>query len=182
MKEGGEFEKIHNRIDTCSGRLHLRDLHDRGITGKGVSTAIIDQALLVEHEEYKDNLKMYEEIHWPVQNNEAQMHGPAVASIAVGKTVGVAPGADLYYIAEQHGDFVNNTFNWDFTWLAKSIDRIPEVNNTLPENTLLVPMDSRTTASPTGADDYVFSGTAAGAGPFPTSQASTPSHARSILK
>ena len=29
---------------------------------------------------------------------DAQMHGPAVSSIAVGKTVGVAPEADLYYI------------------------------------------------------------------------------------
>ncbi|MPN02052.1 hypothetical protein SDC9_149265 [bioreactor metagenome] len=61
------------------------------------------------------------------------MHGPAVASIAVGKTIGVAPDADLYYIAEQHGEFKNNSFEWDFIWLAKSIERILEVNETLPE-------------------------------------------------
>jgi subtilisin family serine protease len=91
----------------------LDKLHSSGITGKGVSIAIIDQALLVDHEEYKDNLKMYEEIHWPSdKNDQAQMHGSAVTSIAVGKTVGVAPGADLYYIAEQHGDFKNNNFDW----------------------------------------------------------------------
>lgn len=115
--------------------LGLEKLHKEGITGKGIAIAVIDQALLVDHEEYKDNLKMYEEIHWPKeQNDSAQMHGPAVASIAAGKTVGVAPQADLYYIAEQHGDFKDNSFNWDFTWLAQSIDRILEVNRTLPKD------------------------------------------------
>lgn len=113
--------------------LNLKELHKAGITGKGVGIAIIDQALLVEHEEYKDNLKMYEEIHWPAQqSSSAQMHGPAVASIAVGKTIGVAPEAELYYIAEQHGEFKDNNFDWDFTWLAQSIDRVLEVNKTLP--------------------------------------------------
>lgn len=111
--------------------LNIDKLHKEGITGKGIGIAIIDQALLVDHIEYKDNLKLYEEIHWP--NSEAQMHGPAVASIAVGKTIGVAPDADLYYIAEQHGEFKNNSFEWDFIWLAKSIERILEVNETLPE-------------------------------------------------
>lgn len=111
--------------------LKIKELHRMGITGKGIGVAIIDQALLVEHDEYKDNLKMYEEIHWP--KSPAQMHGPAVASIAVGKTAGVAPDADLYYIAEQHGEFKNSYFNFDFTWLAQSIDRILEVNKTLPK-------------------------------------------------
>jgi hypothetical protein len=62
------------------------------------------------------------------------MHGPAVASIAVGKTVGIAPEADLYYIAETHGVFVGTgKLNWDFTWLAKSINRLLEVNASLPK-------------------------------------------------
>lgn len=107
-------------------------LHEKGITGKNVGIAIIDQALLVDHTEYKDNLKMYEEIH--CLDTSAQMHGPAVASIAVGKTVGVAPAADLYYIAETHGDYRSSGFIWDFTWVAKSIDRILEVNKTLPND------------------------------------------------
>ncbi len=111
--------------------LGVNSLHIKGITGRGVGLAVIDQPLLTEHVEYKDRLKLYEEIHIPAYS-AAQMHGPAVASIAVGKTVGVAPGADLYYIAEYHGDFVKSGFNWDFTWLAKSIDRILEVNKTLP--------------------------------------------------
>lgn len=112
--------------------LNVKKLHKKGITGKGVGLAIIDQPLLVDHIEYKDNLKMYEEIH--SFGDQAQMHGPAVASIAVGKNVGVAPDADLYYIAETHGEYKNNDFEYDFTWVAKSIDRILEVNNTLPKD------------------------------------------------
>jgi hypothetical protein len=205
--------------------LGLRQLHTTGITGKGVGLAILDQTLLVDHVEYKDQLKMYEEIHNRI--GPAAMHGPAVASIAVGKTVGVAPGADLYYIAESH----ENNHIMDLVWMAESIDRIVKVNKMLPEGSkirvisislgindklkgydkvseainaakeegiytvyvesdpyiglgreplddpedaasygkgifwknslltdvgLLVPMDSRCTASPTGENDYVF--------------------------
>lgn len=84
--------------------LGVRRLHERGIDGHGISIGIIDQPLLVDHVEYRDRLRSYEEIHSPA-GAPAQMHGPAVASIAVGRTVGVAPGADVYYIAEQHGVF-----------------------------------------------------------------------------
>lgn len=112
--------------------LGIEKLHKTGVTGKGVGIGIIDQALLVEHVEYKDNLKLYEEIH--CADDTAQMHGPAVASIAVGKTTGVAPNADLYYIAETHGTYTSNGFEWDFTSIAESIDRILEVNKSLPKN------------------------------------------------
>lgn len=110
--------------------LGLHHLHRKGITGKGVGIAIIDQTLLVDHAEYKDRLRLYEEIHNPT--DVAAMHGPAVASIAVGKTLGVAPGADLYYIAETHGNFHNAKFDWDFSFLAQSIERILEINRQLP--------------------------------------------------
>ena len=110
--------------------LGLRRVHEMGITGQGVGIAIIDQPLLVDHAEYKNRLKFYEEIHQ--QPEQAAMHGPAVASIAVGKTVGVAPGADLYYIAETHGTYRQDGFDWDFGPVAKSIDRILEINRTLP--------------------------------------------------
>lgn len=111
--------------------LQIRKLHSQGISGKNIGLAIIDQTLLVDHVEYKDQLRLYEEIH----NNgkEASMHGPAVASIAVGKSVGVAPESDLYYIAETHGIYKNGSFNWDLSYLAKSIDRICYINSLLPQ-------------------------------------------------
>jgi hypothetical protein len=109
----------------------VRALHARGVTGAGVGIGVIDQALLVEHGEYRERLRCYEEIHW--RGEQAQMHGPAVASIAVGKTVGVAPAADLYYIAEMHGTRgALGKFEWDFTWLAQSIRRLLEINAALP--------------------------------------------------
>lgn len=107
--------------------LGVRQLHARGITGRGIGIGIIDQTLLVGHSEYRDRLRSYEEIH--LYGDDAQMHGPAVASIAVGRSVGVAPGADLYYIAETHGTYARpREFEWDFTPLARSIDRLLEIN------------------------------------------------------
>lgn len=112
--------------------LNINKLHEKGITGKGVGIAIIDQALLTDHEEYKDRLKFYEEIH---AEGEAQMHGSAVSSIAVGKNVGVAPEADLYYIAVDPSTLnSNNEMSMDFTYIAKAINRILEINKTLPND------------------------------------------------
>ena len=94
--------------------------------------AIIDQPLLVEHQEYKDRLRLYEEIHVK-PDTEASMHGPAVASIAVGKTIGVAPEADLYYIGSWTGDLGDGgSFIFNFKYYAQAIHRILEVNRQLP--------------------------------------------------
>ena len=113
--------------------LNIRTLHNQGITGKGVSIAIIDQPLLIDHKEYANRVKFYEEIN--IQKNaEAQMHGSAVLSIAAGETIGVAPEAEIYYIAETHGTNKKQVFEWDFTYLAQSIDRILEINKDLPND------------------------------------------------
>ena len=111
--------------------LRIREVHQMGIVGKGVGIGVIDQGLLVGHVEYRDRLRLYEEIHCADHN--ATMHGAAVSSIAVGKTVGVAPEADLYFIAETHGTWSpGSPFEWDFHWTAESIDRLLEINRTLP--------------------------------------------------
>ncbi len=108
--------------------LGVRRLHQQGITGRGVGVAIIDQTLLVDHQEYGDRLRLYEETDDIVKGwRNVQMHGPAVASLAVGKTVGVAPEADLYYIATARGGDGK-----DFGYLARSIRRILAVNERLP--------------------------------------------------
>jgi hypothetical protein len=115
--------------------LGIRGLHARGITGRGVSIAIIDQPLLVDHQEYADRLRLYEEINVK-PNTESQMHGPAVASIAVGKTVGVAPGANLYYIGAWTGDWGvgEGGFTYNFRYYAQGIRRILEINQQLPKD------------------------------------------------
>ena len=108
--------------------LGVRKLHEQGITGKGVGIAIIDQPLLVEHQEYINQLRFYEEINIK-SHVESQMHGPAVASIAVGRTVGVAPDADLYYVASWTFDDSGSN---NFTYKAQAIRRIIEINTQLP--------------------------------------------------
>ena len=221
--------------------LGIRNLHQQDVNGKGIGIAIIDQPLLVDHQEYKDRLRLYEEIN-VLPDTRAAMHGAAVTSIAVGKTVGIAPEADLYYIGSWTGDWGvgTNDFTWNFTYYAQAVRRILEINQDIPEDrkirviamqvgwspdqagydeittavneakaegifvvssslsetyglhfhgsgrnpladpndfqsyepgswwqkyfyenglradTLLIPMDSRTTASPTGTEDYVF--------------------------
>jgi len=53
------------------------------------------------------------------------MHGVAMASIAVGRNIGIAPKADLYFIAD---DFYNvEQKKVDFTKIADDILNIIEV-------------------------------------------------------
>lgn len=115
--------------------LGIRALHEEGITGKGIGIAIIDQTPLVDHEEYVNQIQVFEDGNGMAGTLfGTSMHGPAVASIAVGKTVGVAPDADLYFIAE--GD-CNKSFETtkktDFTCLAKDVLRVIGINQSLPE-------------------------------------------------
>lgn len=114
--------------------LGVRDLHDLGITGEGVRIAIIDQALMAGHIEYSDNLMFYERIN--SIDEFATIHGGGVTSIATGQTTGVAPGAQVFYIATSFGrrtqpdgpveDMLEN--------MAICIERIIEINSHLPKD------------------------------------------------
>lgn len=77
--------------------LGLRALHARGKDGRGVDIAIIDQPLVADHVETEGRLHLTAELD--VKDHPPEMHGPGVSSIAAGRTCGVAPGANLYYIA-----------------------------------------------------------------------------------
>lgn len=112
--------------------LGLKALHDKGITGKDINVAIIDYALLLDHVEFENRVKMYEHHHY--KGNTAQMHGPGVASILAGKTTGVAPQANLYFIACENYNVENQKMEIDHSWTAKAIDRIIEVNKVLPRD------------------------------------------------
>lgn len=127
-----DWQKIME-INTGPG-LGIRSLHEQGITGKGISIAIIDQPLLVDHQEYIDRIRLYEEIN-VTPDTEATMHGAAVTSLVVGKTVGVAPEADMYYIGSWTGDWNAETqeFTWNFEYYAQAVHRVLEINKSLPE-------------------------------------------------
>jgi hypothetical protein len=99
--------------------LGIKQLHDQGVTGKGIHVAIIDQPLLLGHIEYKDKLISYKEIQ--TGNADPQMHGPPVASILVGKTCGVAPGAILHYWAEP-------SWKGDYKYRCIALEQIIQFN------------------------------------------------------
>ena len=114
--------------------LGISQLHKKGFTGKGINIAIIDQCLLVDHPEYQENLKYYKEF-----GNErliekrgelpgggrASYHGPAVASLAVGKNCGSAPEAGLYFLSK----------GWRHSPMqcSEAIKHLIELNKKLPE-------------------------------------------------
>jgi hypothetical protein len=114
--------------------LGVRALHKQGITGQGIGIALIDQPLNQQHLEYAERLQVYESTGLD-STAKPEMHGAAVASLAVGKTVGTAPGADLYYIATRNGEFnAGGTFIYNYEYTAQAIRRILDINQSLPEN------------------------------------------------
>jgi hypothetical protein len=111
--------------------LGVRSLHARGITGRGVGIAVIDAELMPDHQEYASQLRWYEETQDLYQWDWfAPIHGSAIASIAVGETVGVAPEADLYYIGTCLG-ITYDSETQDYSYLARAISHILEINQRL---------------------------------------------------
>jgi subtilisin family serine protease len=99
--------------------LGIRELHKKGITGKGVKVAIIDQPLLLNHSEYKNKIAKYTTID--CKNVEPQMHGAAVASLLVGEKCGVAPRASLFFWAEP-------SWKGDFSQRSSALEQITDYN------------------------------------------------------
>jgi hypothetical protein len=105
--------------------LGIRELHKDGINGQGIGIAIIDQPLLLGHDEYRDRIVYYDAVEVP--GHPTQMHGAPVASIAAGKTLGVAPGARLYY-------FATPTWKNDNRYYAEALERVMQLNDRLPKD------------------------------------------------
>lgn len=106
--------------------LGLRELHNQGITGKGINVAIIDQKLDLNHKEYSDNIIDYDEVN-NSGDEEMSMHGPGVASLFVGKNCGVAPEAKLHYMAVPSGD------NSDWSYPTEALKNIIDFNGKAEE-------------------------------------------------
>lgn len=106
--------------------LGLKELHSKGITGKGVNIGFIDTKLLVNHESFRDNLAYYEEIE--SVPGQAHFHGTMTLSILTGKASGVAPEANIYYFA------YNPSAERDYKLqIAEGINKIIAINETKPE-------------------------------------------------
>ena len=127
LPEGFNPEKVINEAKNPG--LGIRELHQQGIDGRGVRVAIIDQTLssrqgeLVQHSEYAARIIDYKEFG-DAKNEDINMHGPAVASLLVGKECGIAPGAELVYRAVPSGRA--------FNYRADALSDIIEFNKTLP--------------------------------------------------
>jgi hypothetical protein len=106
--------------------LGIRELHKEGVTGKGINVAIIDQNLLLHHPEFDGKIAEYYDTGCLQGVNNGSMHAPAVASILVGNTIGVAPDAKVYFAAAP-------SWNGDSEFYAKGLYWIIEENKKLPE-------------------------------------------------
>ncbi len=124
LPEGFNPEEL---IEGCKNPgLGIDELHKSGITGKGITVAIIDQTISPKHKEFKNNLiknKEYSDGKPKIIMGKISMHGPAVASLLVGKKCGVAPDAKLYYAG--HGGETNS-----FLSFTKALKDIIEYNKT----------------------------------------------------
>lgn len=124
--------------------LGLSHVHNNGFTGKGVNIAIIDTPCYLEHPEYQENIKYYKEFGFQEffqkygflpANGWSSYHGPAVASLAVGKTCGSAPEANLYFLATQDfGKSQDGKSILDPSARFAAIQHLIDLNNTLPES------------------------------------------------
>jgi hypothetical protein len=104
--------------------LGVRALHAQGITGKGVTVAMIDQPMVLDHPEFKGKIVKYHEIGTDLPS--VSMHGPAVTSLLVGENIGTAPDASVYFVGVP---------SWleDAQYYADALDWIIEENQKLPQ-------------------------------------------------
>lgn len=106
--------------------LEIRNLHKQGITGKGVVVAIIDQNICLDHPEYTGKIKEYRDVGCNQPSKSSSMHGPAVASLLVGDSIGTAPDAKIYFVAAP-------SWTRDAKYQADALNWIIDKNSTLPE-------------------------------------------------
>lgn len=105
--------------------LNLSKIHEKGITGKGISVAVIDKPIRSTHNEFKD--KMTYTIVGNTNEASPHFHGLACASILAGRTCGVAKDAKLYYFSTP------DVGKERFTGYIDAINKIIEINKSLPK-------------------------------------------------
>lgn len=105
--------------------LGIRNLHKQGITGKGIVVAIIDQHICLDHPEYVNKIIEYHDVGCNAPSTRSSYHGPAVASLLVGDSIGTAPDAKIYFVAVP-------SWTKDAKYQADALNWIIDKNNTLP--------------------------------------------------
>ena len=101
----------------------LKSIHDQGITGKGVTIAVLDGAVNTNIPELKganiqDRMPCIKD-----SAPENMAHGTTVAQILVSPEFGVAPDATLYtYTLPLHGDASNCTLSG---WTGEAVNDTP---------------------------------------------------------
>lgn len=102
---------------------NLKSIHDQGITGKGVTIAVLDGAVNTNIPELKganiqDRMPCVKD-----SAPENMAHGTTVAQILVSPEFGVAPDATLYtYTLPLHGDASNCTLSG---WTGEAVNDTP---------------------------------------------------------
>lgn len=105
--------------------LNLRKIHEKGITGKGISVAVIDKPIRSTHNEFKD--KIIYTIVGNTNEDSLHFHGLACASILAGRTCGVAKDAKLYYFSTP------DVGDERFLGYVDAVNKIIEINKSLPK-------------------------------------------------
>jgi subtilisin family serine protease len=106
--------------------MGVQKLHEEGITGKGVTVAIIDQNLALNHIEFQNKVIKYVDFGTESPADIGSMHGAAVTSLLVGNNIGTAPEAKVYYAAVP-------SWKADAQYYADALDWIIAENAKLPE-------------------------------------------------
>ncbi len=124
-----DFNPEHFMEQGKSSGQNIHELHEKGITGKGIRIAIIDEGLS-DHEEYHGKIEHYEQYaDFPV----GTMHGCGVASLAVGTNCGAVPDARVYFFAirsNSNRHFGERTVGG----VPEAIKRCIEINKLLPDD------------------------------------------------
>jgi hypothetical protein len=107
--------------------LRIRELHKKGIRGKGVSVAVFDKYINPDHEEFFQRI-IFHKIESPLAEDfqyRLHFHGIACASILCGKSLGITPEATLHYFAVP--DDGNNSYNY-----CLALEELLKINAELP--------------------------------------------------
>jgi subtilisin family serine protease len=121
-------EKLQDEI-MSNGKnpgLGVRELHKEGITGKGINVAIIDQNLLLHHPEFDGKITEYYDTGCEQESNSGSMHAPAVTSILVGDTIGVAPDAKVYFAAAPSWKGDSEFYSKGLYWIIEENKKLPD--------------------------------------------------------